>query len=78
MAPSETRQTLHCLFQHSDHDDADADDNDDDDGDDNADYGGMPENEMGQSGTAHNHPLGSHKVPPHNFKLGLPHDERMK
>ena len=57
---SETRQTLHCLFQHSD----DNDDDDDDDDDDNDDYdGGMPENQMGQSGTAHNHPLGSHKVP---------------
>ena len=80
---SETRQTLQCLFQHSDEDDDDDDDvnvNDDDDNlndDDNDDDGGMPENQMGQFGTAHNHPLGSHKVPPHNFKLWLPDEEMM-
>ena len=39
--------------------------------------GCMPENQMGQSGTAHNHPLGSHKVPPHHFKLWLLGEQMM-
>ena len=56
----------HDFFGHDDnHDDGDEDDNDGD-GDDNHDNDDddnvVPENQMGQSGTAHNPPLGSRKV----------------
>ena len=49
----------HDFSGHDDnHDDGDGDDNHDNDDDDNV----VPENQMGQSGTAHNPPLGSRKV----------------